>query len=99
MSVRIMQFATNLFYEDDKIDKLKPCPFCGKDDKILISSAQTFQKLYCEYGSATIHLDCTRCGLSLYEHSYHGSHYAVKAKRLIKKWNNRKEVSDEYKKG
>lgn len=90
MAIKIRYNYGTGYYEDENIECLKPCPFCGKIDKLTITSKSDFQNLYCENGYATINLKCERCSLNLYEHEYTGSKYEVKVRKLVKKWNKRK---------
>jgi hypothetical protein len=92
MSIKIRYSASTEYYENKDIETLKPCPLCGKTDKLVITSKSNFQDLYCEHGSATISIECERCSLYLYELGYAGSKYDVKVKKLVKKWNERKGV-------
>lgn len=90
MAIKIRYNYGTEYYEDENIECLKPCPFCGKTDELSITAKSSFQEVYCESGSATINLECRRCSLNLYEHEYAGSKYEVKVKKLVKKWNERK---------
>lgn len=90
MAIKIQYCNSTEYYEDENIECLKPCPFCGKTDELAITSKSSFQDLYCENGTATISIYCKRCSLNMYEHKYTGSKYEVKARKLIKKWNKRK---------
>lgn len=90
MAIRILYNNSTEYYEDENIECLKPCPFCGKIDEVTITSKSSFSELYCEHGSATISIGCKRCSLNLYEHRYTGSKYEVKVRQLVKKWNKRK---------
>lgn len=90
MAIKIRYCNSTEYYEDENIECLKPCPVCGKTDELTITHKSSFQELYCENGAATISIICERCALYLYEHRYAGSKYAVKVRKLIKKWNERK---------
>lgn len=93
--VKIKQFLGNgKYFEDDSIDSLKPCPFCGKVDMISITSKACFSENYLEHGSATISLNCQRCDLDIYETSYSGTKYETKARILVQKWNERSENNE-----
>lgn len=90
MAIKIRYASSTEYYENKDIETLKPCPFCGKTNELVITSKSSFQDLYCEHGSAAISIECERCSLNLYELRYAGSKYDVKVEKLIKKWNERK---------
>lgn len=75
------------------IYEVRECPLCGKTDKLEITDYELFNDLMKENGSATISIDCARCNLTLYEHSYHGLDYNEKMGILVRKWNTRSEFS------
>lgn len=68
---------------------LKPCPFCGKKDGLVLPERETYEELVRENGKACISLSCRHCNLDMYEHTHSIADYGTRLGLLIAKWNNR----------
>lgn len=73
---------------------VRECPFCGKTDKLVMPDYECFKDLYKEHGMATLHIECARCHLSMYEHSYNGPDFDKKTGYVVAKWNTRSGEDD-----
>lgn len=71
-----------------KTPYLKPCPFCGGEAEIATSQS-AYYEMVGKHGHACISLECRKCNLDMYEHSFHIKNYEAKVQALAKKWNRR----------
>lgn len=70
-----------------EVDELKPCPFCGSTEHLNITDKRSFSELCCEFGFATVVINCRQCDLKLYERSYSSPLYDERVRLLLEKWN------------
>ena len=68
---------------------VRPCPFCGKTDKLSLPSEETFEDLRAQYGRAAITISCSRCKIDMYEYDDGTGIFVEKVNALIKKWGKR----------
>lgn len=75
----------------------KACPFCGRRDKLLLTSLKAFTELQEENGGAAVGVECVNCWASMYEHTHKEKSYYKRVAMLAQKWNTRakEEESDE----
>lgn len=74
---------------------LKPCPFCGKKDRLVLPKRETYEELVSKTGSACISLACKNCNLEIYEHTHSILNFGTRLGLLIAKWNiRRNEVTE-----
>lgn len=64
------------------------CPLCGRVDKLVFTSRQTFERLT-EKGMNGMSVKCKRCNLRLFEESHPGAVYEQQLSTLLKRWNKR----------
>lgn len=88
---KILMRLTKDYHDFGDSDEIAACPFCGMTDKLTITSRKSFDEMLIEKGSAIISINCKRCNLDLYEHSYSGKNFALRAMILLDKWNRRNE--------
>lgn len=81
----------------DRINEFKPCPLCGKTDRLELTPRGTFYSVWHKNDKgSTISVRCYRCGLELHEYTYestffntlHTNNYDIVVGELKKKWNN-----------
>lgn len=77
-----------MIYED-AIQKMKPCPFCGKKDELTITSKRIFTELMEENGSACISANCGRCNVEKTDHHRDFTDYNDRLVLLVSAWNER----------
>lgn len=73
----------------------KACPYCGKRDKLMLTSRQAFEELQKENGGAAVGLECVRCWATMYEHTHAEKSYYKRVAMLAEKWNTRTEEEEE----
>lgn len=77
----------------DRINEFKPCPLCGKTDRLELSKREWFyESLHKDGIGSCVRLSCERCHLDLYQHTYKWSdfntwNYDIVVGELKKKWN------------
>lgn len=67
------------------MEKLKPCPWCGKAVEIT-TSEENFNAILRINGASCVSLRCWDCHVEMYDHSP-DKNYAVRLEKLVKKWN------------
>lgn len=73
---------------------VKPCPFCGSNDRLVISKRDHFDKLVAENGSSMISIECKRCDLEFKDYDRENSNdYDFLRMRIVRRWNERKEAA------
>lgn len=76
--------------------ELEACPFCGKRDRLVITTKKYHTELVEKNGDAMISIECKRCDLELKEFDrMNCNDYDVLRWALIKYWNTRKEACNE----
>ena len=83
-------------WEVRPVEKIKPCPICGKSDNVLIHTDKFFNECLekSENHTACLTMQCYNCNLELYEH-FGSTDYDEMRSRLISKWNTRKRAKKE----
>lgn len=71
------------------LEKWKVCPLCEKIDRLYLESEETFEacKSKNDENRACLYIECRRCDLSLYDHTYEVADYSGRVDILMKKWN------------
>ena len=71
------------------LEKWKVCPICEKVDRLYLESEETFEacKSKNDENRACLYIECRRCDLSLYDHTYEVTEYSGRVDILMKKWN------------
>ena len=73
--------------------KVKPCPFCGSNERLSITTRETFDKLVAENGGALISIVCHNCDLEFKDFDRENiNDYDLVKTRLLRNWNKRKEA-------
>ena len=69
----------------------KPCPFCGRMDRLEITQADSFRRMEKKApdGMACISMTCKNCYVDMYEHTHDIHDYKQRVQMLMDKWNGR----------
>jgi len=78
-------------------DGFKPCPFCGRSDKVVVMTDKFFYELQGEYDAATLTVRCERCRAELNDHSWKERNYNRRVAILRRKWNKRVAIEEKPK--
>lgn len=74
--------------EEGVEEKVKPCPICGKSDKLQITSREEYEALAKEKDAHVAVIRCNRCGLEVYSHYTCQAHrYEPHINEAVQKWN------------
>ena len=83
------------YYEQMRqIKGFRPCPFCEKTDRMLISTEDSLQNQLKDGDGASLSIECIKCGLQVWVHTEKEITYQMIVSMLQKKWN-RLAVRDE----
>ena len=75
--------------KDIEVGNVRPCPFCGMQERLTITDPESYEKLVAEHGSSVIVLRCKGCDMDLSQHDIPGNNYMMGAGKLIERWNHR----------
>ena len=75
----------------NRINEFKPCPICGKTDRLEVMTERSYNKLF-RYtgGTGCTRIRCWRCNMDLYAHSCEANdtwNYQILVGKLKEKWN------------
>ncbi len=74
--------------DSEEKEEVKPCPICGKSDKLYITSRENFETLAKEKDCNVAVIRCNGCGLEVYSHYTCKAHgYEPHINEAIQKWN------------
>ena len=65
--------------------ELKPCPFCGSKDHLMLTTQEDFEKIQSKSkdNRACVCITCHQCFLDLYEHTHNIHDYNVRLELLL----------------
>lgn len=75
--------------EELEVGKIKPCPFCGETEHLIITDPERYGNLVEEHGSSVIVLECKKCDMEMRQHGIPGNNYMMGTGMLIERWNHR----------
>ena len=73
-------------------ESYKPCPMCGKRDRVFIETRNFYEDLLREHGKACLEIECDRCRVKLttYAHDFANEiGYDKRVEDIRDKWNTR----------
>lgn len=73
----------------DPITDVKPCPICGKHDKLRVMSKKFFEECEHKYETTLIDIECRRCDLVMKDYTLDEHDYDKRRAELANKWNMR----------
>ena len=71
------------------LDLFTACPFCGSREGLHLTEGDIFYEIQSERGQSCISIQCRKCYLDMYDHTYEERKWEHRVKLLAKKWNNR----------
>ena len=73
----------------NRINEFKPCPICGKTDRLNLTQKEFYYHLMHNYKSGMITVRCWRCDLALNAYSSQSitNNYEILVGKLKEKWN------------
>lgn len=77
------------------MENWKPCPLCGKLDRLDFTQQDTYERLRDTHGSACVTVECRRCNLELRDHTSEISEYEDRMVLLRNNWNHLPRRGDE----
>ena len=73
-------------------ESYKPCPICGKRDRMFVMAKDFYENLMRLHGRSTMEIECNRCHLQLLTYSHHFIEelgYDKRIEDIRDKWNTR----------
>lgn len=74
---------------EQAIEKLRPCPFCGKAPEITTAEDYGDLMVASDDGKAVVRIMCPDCHVEMYDHSYDFPAYEDRLVLIVQKWNRR----------
>ncbi len=73
----------------NRINEFKPCPLCGKEDRLTLTQKRFYYDLMHKYGNAMMNIRCWRCDISvaMYSSQSVSNNYEILVGKLKEKWN------------
>lgn len=73
----------------NRINEFKPCPICGKTDRLTLTQKNDYYSLMHKYGKTLVTVRCWRCDLEMhvYSHLSVSNNYEILVGKLKEKWN------------
>lgn len=73
----------------------KPCPFCGKSDRLEVLGETRYEELVNANLRALVQIRCKRCDMVFMDFTFEEKDYNKRMEILRTKWNKRAEGSDD----